>query len=371
MKIALIAPPFISVPPQRYGGTELFIAHLAERLGGCGMKVILYANGESTANCEVRSLYPHSEWPIKGEIFASIKDLNNASWAIHDCWNEADVIHLNNTPGLAFARFAGPRFVYTVHHPHDDSLSEFYSYLPDVEYVTISRFQQAQERMPRLRTIHHGIDMRAYHWKSRKQPYLCFLGRIAPVKGAHLAIQVAQRAGIPLKIAGEVQPQFKDYFESEIKPHIDGKFIEFLGEADLAAKNELLGNAIAMLFPIQWDEPFGFVLIEAMATGTPVLALPGGSVPEVIADGVSGWICNSVDEMAKKARQADSAFTPATVRQYAEKHFSVERMVAGYVALYQQIAKERREHAAGRIAVVGGKDIEPFSIEPQEPRAIA
>jgi glycosyltransferase involved in cell wall biosynthesis len=351
----------------------LFIAHLANGLSKRGLKVILYANGESTADCELRYLYERSEWPISGEVFASIKDLNHASWAIHDCWNEADVIHLNNTPGLAFARFSGPRFVYTIHHPHEASLSEFYSYLPQVDFVAISHFQRAQERMPRVRTIHHGVDMRDYQLQTRKQPYLCFLGRIAPMKGTHLAIEVAQRAGIPLKIAGEVQPIFSGYFESRIKPQVDGKFIEFLGEADLAAKNELLGNALAMLFPIEWNEPFGLVMIEAMATGTPVLALPGGAVREVVADDVSGWTCNSLEEMVEKARRIESAFDPVAVRCYAETHFSVERMVDEYAALYQQIAggaRSQRRAARGKLAVAG-TEVDAPAIEPEEPRAIA
>jgi glycosyltransferase involved in cell wall biosynthesis len=371
MKIALIAPPFISVPPKRYGGTELVIAHLADGLGKRGFKVILYANGESTANCELRYLYQHSEWPISGEVFANVKDLNHTSWAVHDCWNETDIIHLNNSPGLAFARFSGPRFVYTIHHPHDDRLSEFYSCLPRVDFVTISHFQQNQERLRRVRTIHHGVDMRVYKLQTRKQPYLCFLGRIAPVKGPHLAIEVARRTGIPLKIAGEVQPAFKSYFESQIKPHLDGKLIEFLGEADVAAKNELFGNAMAMLFPIQWNEPFGLVMIEAMATGTPVLALPGGAVQEVVADNVSGWVCNGLDDMVAKARQVESAFDPASVRGYAEKHFSVERMVDDYAALYREISAASERPARSKIAVLGKQEeIDPSSIGPG-PRAIA
>ncbi len=129
--------------------------------------------------------------------------------------------------------------------------------------------------------------------KTTKQEYLSFLGRIAPIKGTHLAIEVAKKSGIPLKIAGEVQPIFQDYFDREVKPHIDGKFIEYVGEADLENKNELLGNSLAMLFPIQWNEPFGLVMIEAMACGTPVLALPGGAVEEVVCDGISGFVCQS------------------------------------------------------------------------------
>jgi glycosyltransferase involved in cell wall biosynthesis len=144
---------------------------------------------------------------------------------------------------------------------------------------------------------------------------------------------VAKKTGIPLKIAGEVQPLFKDYFEAEVKPHLDGKFIEYIGEADLDAKNELLGNAIAMLFPIQWDEPFGLVTIEAMACGTPVIAMPGGSVPEIVKDGVSGWVCRSVDEMAERVRHA-GYFHPAEIRAYAEGTFSLDRMVRQYADLY-------------------------------------
>src|SRR4029453_19420928 len=165
-----------------------------------------------------------------------------------------------------------------------------------------SEFQRLREKMPNLRTIHHGIDLSQYRFQGRKQQYLSFLGRIAPIKGTHLAISVAQKSGIPLKIAGEIQPIFRDYFEAEVKPHIDGKFIEYLGEADLAAKNELLGNSLALLFPIQWHEPFGLVMAEAMACGTPVLALPGGSVPEVVKEGVSGHICATPSDMVQRLK---------------------------------------------------------------------
>jgi len=130
-------------------------------------------------------------------------------------------------------------------------LSELYTRYPDVHFVCISDFQREQENMLRMSTIHHGIDMASYQLREQKQEYLSFIGRLAPIKGAHTAIEVAKRAGIPLKIAGEVQPMHREYFEAKIKPHIDGKFIEYIGLADLAAKNELLGNSIAMLFPIQ------------------------------------------------------------------------------------------------------------------------
>jgi glycosyltransferase involved in cell wall biosynthesis len=212
-----------------------------------------------------------------------------------------------------------------------------------VNYVTISDFQRHRERMPRIRTIHHGLDVSLYQFQPKKQQYLSFLGRIAPIKGTHLAIQVARQSGIPLKIAGEVQPLYRDYYESEIKPHIDGRFIEYIGEADLEAKNELLGNSLAMLFPIQWNEPFGLVMIEAMACGTPVLAFSGGSVPEVVKDDVSGYICRDVAEMAERAKTL--AIPPSTVRDYVERYFTIDRMVDEYLQLYSEIVDARRPEA--------------------------
>ena len=339
MRIALVAPPFISVPPLNYGGTELFIAHLAVGLKKLGHEVVVYANGESTVPVERRSLYPDSEWPIQGDVHASLKDLNHSAWAVADARDRCDLIHLNNAPGLVHSRFASLPFVYTVHHPHEESLSDFYAHYPDVQYVTISDFQRHREKMPRMTTIHHGLNFSEYRVTTEKQPYLAFIGRIAPVKGTHLAIAVAKKAGIPLKIAGEVQPLFKDYFEAEVKPHLDGKHVEYIGEADLDAKNELLGNATAMLFPIQWDEPFGLVMIEAMACGTPVIAMPGGSVPEIVKDGVSGWVCRSVNEMSERVRHTGD-FDPAQVRVYAEDTFSLDRMVKQYADLYAGMLDE-------------------------------
>lgn len=335
MRIALIAPPFISVPPKRYGGTELFIAHLAEGLKKSGIDVVVYANGDSTVDVEVKSLYPEAEWPLKGEIFSNLKDVNHSFWAVADAIQDCDIVHLNNASGLSSSHFTDIPFVYTVHHPREPELSEFYSYYPQVQYVAISEFQRSQESMPKMRAIHHGVKIEDYPFREQKQNYLSFIGRLAPVKGAHLAIQVAKKTGIPLKIAGEVQPMFQSYYEKEIKPHIDGTFIEYIGEADLKAKNELLGNSMAMLFPIQWNEPFGLVMAEAMACGTPVIASRAGSVPEVVREGVSGFVCDTVDQMAERARNITT--TPFAIRKYMKENFSVEVMVAKYIKLYRSI----------------------------------
>ncbi len=336
MRIALIAPPFIPVPPKNYGGTELFIAHLAEGLDRLGFEVVVYTIGESTVRVEKRWLYETGHWPIHGEIYDSLHDINHTAWAVADAAASCDLIHLNNAPGLVHSRLVKLPFVYTIHHPHLDDLSRYYAFYPHIEYVTISDFQRVQENLPRIRTIHHGVDMSLYRLVEKKQPYLSFLGRIAPMKGAHLAIAAAEKAGVPLKLAGEIQPVFQDYWEHEVKPHVDGVNIEYVGEVDLAAKNELLGNSMAMLFPIQWDEPFGLVMVEAMACGTPVLALPGGSVPEIVRNGVSGYICSSVEEMAGRVPDA-ARFSPAQVRDYAERYFSLDRMVRQYAGMYAEL----------------------------------
>lgn len=336
MRIALVAPPFVSVPPKRYGGTELFIAHLAEGLQKLGNDVVVYANGESTVEVPVRWLYQKERWPIQGGPDDNLVDLNHTSWAVADAARTCDLVHLNNAAGLVTSRFIDLPYVYTVHHPRADSLSQFYTYFSRVNYVTISDFQREHEsRLRRVRTIPHGIDLARYRVQEKKQDYLAFIGRIAPMKGTHLAIDVARKTGIPLKIAGEVQPMFREYYDRQIKPHVDGKFIEYVGEADLEAKNELLGKARAMLFPIQWDEPFGLVQIESMACGTPVLALPGGSVREIVSDGVSGYVVDSVEQMARQVRDLD---LPAMeIRRYVEAHFSLDRMVREYAGLYEEV----------------------------------
>jgi glycosyltransferase involved in cell wall biosynthesis len=242
---------------------------------------------------------------------------------------------------LVCSRFTRKPIVYTIHHTGLEYLSQFYSRFPQVNYVCISGFQCEREPVPKKRTIHHGIRVSDYRMQARKQQYLSFIGRIAPIKGTHLAIEIAKQSGVPLKIAGEIQPAFREYFESKIKPQIDGKFIEYVGLADLAAKNELLGNSLAMLFPIQWHEPFGLVMVEAMACGTPVLALRSGSVPEVVQDGVSGFVRGRAKELAKCVAQLP---LPAeAVRAYVEERFSMQRMARDYIKLYSEVLESARQ----------------------------
>src|SRR3954453_1057368 len=345
MRIALVAAPFIAVPPAEYGGTELFVAQLAEGLRKGGVDPVVYSNGESTVDTERRSLYEHSVWPIKQPERAWLRELNHNSWAIQDAARDCDLIHAQSPQAIAFSPFVDRPFALTLHGPHEDHLSQYYARYPEVQYVAISDAQCKRESMPRLRTIHHGIDLSLYRFVEQKQQYLSFIGRIAPIKGTHIAIEVAHRTGIPLKIAGEVQPVFREYFEKKIRPRIDGHMVEYVGPADLKAKNELLGNSMAMLFPIQWSKPFGLVMVEAMACGTPVLALSGGSVEEVVRDGVSGHVCRSVRQITNCLSSLN--IKPATVRAYVEENFSIEKMVANYIALYKEmIANKDHQRAA-------------------------
>ena len=338
MKIGLVASPFISVPPKNYGGTELFIAQLAEGLKKRGLDVVVYTNGESTVEVEKRWLYKTAQWPIKADVYSFLKEMEHTSWAMQQGAASCDVLHVHTPQAVTGSRFVPVPIACTLHAPHDARLSEVYTRHPDVYYVCISHFQCEQELLPRIRTIHHGIDLSSYELREHKEPYLSFIGRIAPIKGVHLAISVAKRAGIPLKIAGDIQPAYRDYFEAKIKPEIDGQFIQYMGLADLKAKNELLGNSLAIVFPIPWNERFGLVMVEAMACGTPVLALPGGSVPEVVKDGISGYVCSSVRQMAKRVQQLD--FQPAALRRYVEENFSLDRMVAEYISLYSEAVKQ-------------------------------
>jgi glycosyltransferase involved in cell wall biosynthesis len=339
MRVALIAPPFIAVPPQKYGGTELFVSELARGLQAHEIDVTVYANGESTIDVPVRWIYRQGEWPLERDVETTLKGLNHHAWAVADAAKEADLIHVNSALGLSFARFIDTPMVHTVHHNYDAAMAEFYRAYPYVRYVTISDFQRTRLRLPRVQTIHHGIDTALYSVVEKKQEYLTFLGRIAPSKGTHLAIEIARRTGIPLKIAGEIQPVYKSYWENQVKPMVDGRFIEYVGEVGMEEKIELLGNSMAMLFPVQWDEPFGLVMIEAMACGTPVLALPFGSVPEVVREGVSGCVRENVAELAVCLR--DLKIPVATIRGYVEEFFSMERMTRNYISLYTEIVRDR------------------------------
>jgi glycosyltransferase involved in cell wall biosynthesis len=332
MRVGLVASPFITVPPIRYGGTELFVANLAEALVRAGVDVTVYTNGQSGVHSDIRWRYPSQDWPLASANAGVMKELDHASWAIEMASAECDVIHLNSTIAVPFSRFTSKPLVCTLHHAVEEPSTDIYERYNRVSYVAISRHQAGVHPSVPSTVIHHGLDVTRYQFSEKKQPYLCFLGRICPVKGAHHAINIAKRTGLQLKIAGEVQPMFQSYFDEMIRPHIDGRQIQFLGEADHEMKNELLKHATALLFPIEWEEPFGLVMIEAMACGTPVIAFRGGAVEEVVRDGVSGYVCRNVDEAV--ATLACKGFSPRTVSAYFKEHFSSDLMARRYLEIY-------------------------------------
>lgn len=334
MRVGLIASPFITVPPVRYGGTELFISNLAEALVRAGVDVSVYTNGESTVNADIRWRYALQDWPLDSETSGLLKELDHVSWAIETASGECDVIHLNSTVAVPFSRFTSRPVVCTLHHPWHKQLTDIYERYDRVRYVAISRHQAGVHPGVSSSVIHHGIDVAQYEFSEQKQPYLCFLGRICPIKGTHHAIQIAKRSGLQLKIAGEVQPIFRQYFDEVIRPAIDGEQVQFLGEADHELKNKLLQHATAFLFPIEWEEPFGLAMVEAMACGTPVIAFRGGAVEEVVQDGVSGYVCGNVEEAVAALKHLN--LSPRMIRAYAEEKFSSEVMARHYLELYRQ-----------------------------------
>jgi glycosyltransferase involved in cell wall biosynthesis len=337
MRIALIAPPFIEVPPRRYGGTELFIGNLACELHARGHDVTVYGNGDSRLPCRLKWRYAHADWPLDDPVRSQLKNADHTAWAIHDAAASVDVLHLNDIVGVPFTRFVNVPAVLTIHHPHEPALSEQYLRYPRIHYVTIADWLARREPMPRVHVVHHGIPLTDYRFSEEKDDYVAFLGRMAPCKGPHLAIEVAHRAGIRLKLAGDIQPVFHEYWDLQVRPHIDGKQIEYVGEADRALKNDLLSRARALLFPIQWEEPFGLVMIEAMACGTPVLAFAGGAVDEIVSNGVNGWICRDLADMAARAAAPD--VSPRACRASVAKYFSVARMTDDYVKVYEGAPK--------------------------------
>jgi glycosyltransferase involved in cell wall biosynthesis len=345
MRIAIVAPPFIPVPPIRYGGTELFVAHLADGLRARGHDVAVYANGASRIACHLEWRYADAEWPIVDAGAAQLKNIDHTAWALHDAAGRADVVQLNDVVGVPLTPFLRVPVVLTLHHPHEPALTALYQRYPEVDYVAISAAQARREPLGRVHVIHHGLPMNEYRYLAQKDDYVAFLGRMAPCKGAHLAIDAARRAGVRLKLAGEIQPIFREYWERQVLPGIDGRQIEYVGEADHEIKNALLSRARALLFPITWDEPFGLVMVEAMACGTPVLALRGGSVAEVVRDGVSGWICSDTADMA--ARIAARPLAAEACRAWAVEEFSRDRMVDRYLDVYARARRRPARPAAG------------------------
>lgn len=341
MKIAQVAPLWERVPPPTYGGIELVVGHLTDELVRRGHEVTLFASGDSQTLARLEAVYPRAmrlDPQIKDYSVYEMLELSQ----VYEQAADFDLIHSHiGIAALTSAPLVKTPTIHTLHNNFTSDTSKLYQLHHKQPYISISNAQRQLE-LNYLRTVYNGIDLKDYTFQAQpqEQPYLAFLGRLSPEKGPLQAIAIAKQTGWRLKLAGKINADERQFFETEIAPHIDGKQIEYLGEINHAQKVELLGNAALTLFPISWNEPFGLVMIESMATGTPVLGMNIGSVPEVIDHGKTGFICNSYQEMAAMISAA-LELDRWTCREYVKNNFSVTQMVDGYEAAYQQLLLSR------------------------------
>jgi glycosyltransferase involved in cell wall biosynthesis len=338
VKIAQISPLYEAVPPKFYGGTERVVAHLCDALVDLGHDVTLFASADARTKAK---LAPVRDQAIRLDPAVLKSDLASHMAMLHEARRrsgEFDVVHFH-TDMIHFAFFEdmAERTLTTLHGRLDlKGLTEVYRRWPQFQLVSISDCQR--DPMPWANwagTVHHGMRTDLYPFQTQPEGYLLFLGRISPEKGPEKAIAIAKRAGLPLKIAAKVDHADAAFFQEEIRPMLDHPLIEFLGEVGGETKARLLGGAKALLFPINWPEPFGLVMIEAMACGTPVIAYNCGSVPEVIEDGVTGYIVEDEDA-AVEALKRLSEVERRRVRSVFELRFSATAMARRYLALYAQ-----------------------------------
>jgi len=351
MKIAQVAPLYESVPPQLYGGTERIVAHLADALVQFGHDVTLFASADAQTGAKlvpVRDqairLDPH---PLKSDLAAHLSMLHD----VRRRAAEFDIIHFH-IDLFHFPLFEDytDRTLTTLHGRLDlKDLSEVYRRWPLYPLVSISRDQRRPLPLANwVATVPHGLAGDLYcPTPAPGGDYLAFLGRISPEKRPDRAIAIAQRAGLKLKIAAKVDIGDRAYFADEIEPLLSDPLIEFVGEIGDSEKSEFLGQAKALLFPIDWPEPFGLVMIEAMACGTPVVAWRCGSVPEIIDEGITGFIVASEDEAVTAVSRA-AALDRAKIRAVFERRFASTVMAGNYVDVYRQLSDNVGQAAAMR-----------------------
>jgi glycosyltransferase involved in cell wall biosynthesis len=340
VKVAVLSPVWFPVPPSRYGGIEWIVSLLADGLVEAGHDVTLFASGDSRTKAKLASVF---EVAPSAEIGVSEIEVRHAL-ACFARADEFDVINDHSGPPAAVIGGAvRTPTVHTVHGPLLGEPGDLYEQIarvsPRTRLISISLNQRKPHPgLPWLANIPNALDFSFYPVHPHRGDYLLFLGRMNAEKGAHRAVAAAIEAGVPLKLAGKRrEPPEERYFEEFVQPHLREGEIEYLGEVSHGEKVELLQNARATLFPIEWEEPFGLVMIESMACGTPVIATRRGAVPEVIEHGRSGIVVDDYREMAAALEEADR-LEPLELRRAAEERFSKERMVADYVAAFTAIA---------------------------------
>ena len=347
MKIAQVAPLYERVPPKFYGGTERIVSCLTEELVRQGHDVTLFASGDSLTSARLASVCDEAlrlNKEIKDDILYHILSIEEVARRAA----EFDFIHFHLTYlHFPIARRLPTAHVTTLHGRLD--LPEYvplYREFPDIPVVSISDSQR--DPLPWLNwqgTVYHGLPEDLFQCREQRGKYLAFIGRFSPEKRVDRAIEIAKRSGMPLKIAAKIESTQLEYYKSEIEPLLDDPLIEYVGEIGEEEKQDFLGNAYAQIFPIDWPEPFGLVMIEAMACGTPTIAFRCGSVPEIIDDGVTGFIVDSVEEAVESIDRI-AAIDRETCRRTFLKRFSATRMVKDYLKIYARIQSESPSVAA-------------------------
>jgi len=339
MRIAQIAPLWIPVPPYTYGGTELVISWLCDELVRRGHEVTLFATEDSKTQAKLIPIWKNSLWQAKLKTPHAVFSLLYEK--LISLQDQFDIIHdhceFYTTP---YSKFLKPKIVTTLHHPLTEETIILYKKFPDINFVAVSKNQRKSgPGINIVKTIYHGLPIEKYEFNPEPKNYLLWLSKIIPEKGIAKAIDIAKLSGENLIISGNIPPEYGDYFDFRIKPLIDGKKIQFVGASNFSKKVELLKNAKAFLFPVRRPEPFGLVVIEAMACGVPVIAFKGGSLPELIEDGKTGFLVNNIEE-ARQALKKLNRISREYCREYAKKNFNLKRMVNRYEKLYKKILKK-------------------------------
>ena len=354
MKIAQVAPLWESVPPKLYGGTERIVSYSTEERVRMGHEVTLFASGDSDTAAQLQAVCPQA-LRLNAGIFnrdAPMVMLQERSLGAE---GDFDVIHSHlDFLGFPLAR-RNPQPVVTTLHGRLDlpELQPVFREYAEMPLVSISDAQRRPLPWANWQaTIHHGLPGHLYTYHSQHQGYLAFLGRISPEKRPDQAIEVAKRTGLPLRIAAKVDPADLQYYRSEIEPLLDHPLIEFIGEISDAEKDDFVGNALALVCPYDWPEPFGLVLIEALACGTPVLAYRRGSIPEIIEHGTTGFVSENLSEMVAAVERIGE-IDRQRCRAAFDQRFTADRMAREYVALYERIIEERAAVTTPKIHTLG------------------
>jgi len=339
LRIAQIAPLYESVPPRLYGGTERVVSYITEELVRRGHEVTLFAAGDSDTRANLMPGCPQAlRLQGKPELGSSLQ-LAMLTEVFETARENFDIVHTHiDYWSFPFARLTRVPTVTTMHGRLDiPELHPVYYRFPEAALVSISESQRAPlAEMNWVATVYHGIPRNLLSFNERQGKYLAFIGRISPEKGIDVAIDVALKSGVPLKIAAKVDAVDREYFAAVIKPRIKPPMIEYIGEIDDVQKSEFLGGALALLFAIDWPEPFGLAMIEALACGTPVIARPCGSVPEVIKPGITGFLASEIDELVAAVGKIDSIPREQCRREFEER-FTSEVMIAKYERVYHSL----------------------------------